>query len=72
MMAEKKTTEYLQTFFDVNQTIFSSLSLKEILKILVKKTVRALGAKAGSLRLIDEQTKRLELAASAEPQQEVS
>jgi len=63
-MAEDKTTEYLRTFFDVNQTIFSSLSLKEILKVLVKKTVSALGAKAGSLRLMDEQTKRLELAAS--------
>jgi signal transduction protein with GAF and PtsI domain len=63
-MAKQKTTEYLWTFFDVNQTIFSSLSLKEILKNLVKKTVSALGAKAGSLRLIDEQTKRLELAAS--------
>jgi signal transduction protein with GAF and PtsI domain len=64
MMAEDKTTEYLRTFFDVNQTIFSSLSLKEILKVLVKKTVSALGAKAGSLRLLDEQTKRLKLAAS--------
>lgn len=63
-MVKDKTTEYLRTFFDVNQTIFSSLSLKEILKILVKKTVSALGAKAGSLRLLDEQTKRLELAAS--------
>ena len=64
MMAERKTIEYLQTFFDVNQTLFSSLSLQEILKILVKKTVNALDAKAGSLRLLDEQTKRLELAAS--------
>jgi len=63
-MAEKRTTEYLQTFFDVNQTIFSSMSLREILKDLVKKTVSALGVKAGSLRLIDEQTGRLELAAS--------
>ena len=63
-MVEHKTTEYLRTFFDVNQTIFSSLSLKEILKVLVKKTVSALGAKAGSLRLLDEQTKCLELAAS--------
>ena len=63
-MVKDKTTEYLRTFFDVTQTIFSSLSLKEILKILVKKTVSALGAKAGSLRLLDEQTKRLELAAS--------
>jgi signal transduction protein with GAF and PtsI domain len=64
MMVKDKTTEYLRTFFDVNQTIFSSLALKEILKILVKKTVSALGAKAGSLRLLDEKTKRLELAAS--------
>jgi len=63
-MTELKTTEYLRTFFDVNQVIFSSLSLKEILKILVKKTVSAISAKAGSLRLIDENTKRLELAAS--------
>ena len=63
-MAEQKTSEYLRTFFDVNQTIFSSFSLKEILKILVKKTVSALGAKAGSLRLLDDQTKRLELVAS--------
>lgn len=63
-MAEQKTSEYLRTFFDVNQTIFSSLSLEDILKILVKKTVSALGAKAGSLRLLDDQTKRLKLAAS--------
>ena len=63
-MAEQKTGEYLRTFFDVNQTIFSSFSLKEILKIIVKKTVSALGAKAGSLRLLDDRTKRLELAAS--------
>ena len=63
-MAEKSTTEYLETFFDVNQAIFSSMSLKEILNMLVKRTVRALGVKAGSLRLINEQTKRLELAAS--------
>ena len=64
MMVELKMTEYLKTFFDVNQTIFSSLSLKEILKILVKETVSALGVKAGSLRLVNEQTKSLELAAS--------
>jgi len=64
VMAEEKATGYLRTFFDVTQTMFSSLSLKEILKILVKKTVSAIGAKAGSLRLIDEQTKRLELVAS--------
>jgi signal transduction protein with GAF and PtsI domain len=64
MMKEDKTIEYFRTFFDVSQAIFSSLSLKDILKILVKKTVRALGAKAGSLRLVNETTNRLELVAS--------
>ena len=63
-MAKRKTTEYLRAFFDVSQTIFSSLSLGEILKNLVTKTVNVLGAKAGSLRLLDEETKRLKLAAS--------
>jgi signal transduction protein with GAF and PtsI domain len=64
MMKEDKTIEYFRSFFDVSQAIFSSLSLKDILKILVKKTVSALGAKAGSLRLVNEKTNRLELVAS--------
>ena len=64
MMKEDKTIEYFRTFFDVSQAIFSSLSLKDILKILVKKTVSALGAKAGSLRLVNEKTNRMELVAS--------
>ena len=64
MMAKHKTIEYFRTFFDVSQAIFSSQSLKDILKLLIKRTVSALGAKAGSLRLVNEQTHRLELAAS--------
>lgn len=63
-MGKYKTIEYFRAFFEVSQTIFSSLSLKDILKLLVKRTVNALGAKAGSLRLLDEKTKRLELVAS--------
>lgn len=64
MMAKHKTIEYFRTFFDLSQAIFSSLSLKDILKLLIKRTTSALGAKAGSLRLVNEQTHRLELAAS--------
>jgi len=64
MIAEHKTIEYFRTFADVSQAIFSSLSLKDILRLLIKRTVIALNAKAGSLRLVNEQTHRLELAAS--------
>ncbi|HBH87511.1 MAG TPA: hypothetical protein DDY17_07925 [Syntrophaceae bacterium] len=64
IMVKYKTIEYFQAFFEVNQTIFSSLSIRDILKLLVKRTVNTLGAKAGSLRLLDEKTKRLELVAS--------
>jgi signal transduction protein with GAF and PtsI domain len=64
MMVKNKTIEYFKAFFDVSQTIFSSLSLKHILKILVRRAVSTLGTKAGSLRLVNEKTNRLELVAS--------
>ena len=63
-MGTHKTIEYFRAFFEVSQTIFSSLSLKEMLALLVKRTVKTLGAKAGSLRLLDEKTRQLELVAS--------
>ena len=47
-MVEHKTIKYFRTFFGVSQAILSSLSLKDILKLLVKRTVGALGVKAGS------------------------
>ncbi len=52
-MGTHKKIEYFRAFFEVSQTIFSSLSLKEMLALLVKRTVKTLGAKAGSLRLLD-------------------
>ena len=64
MMAKHKTIEHFRTFYEVSQAVFSSWALKDILDLLVKKTVSALGAKAGSLRLVDERTKRLELVVS--------
>jgi signal transduction protein with GAF and PtsI domain len=63
-MLQEKAIEYFRIFFEISQTILSSSSLEEILKLLVKRTVDALGANAGSLRMIDEKTNRLELAAS--------
>ncbi len=63
-MLQEKAIEYFRIFFEISQTILSSSSLEEILKLLVKRTVDALWANAGSLRMIDEKTNRLELAAS--------
>ena len=63
-MVRQKAIEYFQTFFEVSREILSSRSLMEILHFLVERTVSALDVKAGSLRLVDEATSRLELVAS--------
>jgi signal transduction protein with GAF and PtsI domain len=63
-MVQSESIEYFQTFFKVSQAILSFLSLQDILDFLVKQTVEALELKAGSLRLVDASTNRLELVAS--------
>jgi len=59
-----RSADYFRIFFEASQAVLSSRSLKEVLKLLVRRSVQALGVKAGSLRLVDEKTNRLELAAS--------
>ena len=61
---EPKATEYFRIFFETSHTILSSRDLHDILKLLVKRTVQALGVKAGSLMLVNDETNRLELVAS--------
>ena len=63
-MPRKKAIEYFRVFFETSQAILSSASLPEILRLLVQRTAEALGAKGGSLRLLDEQTHHLQLAAA--------
>ncbi len=63
-MSQKNVSEYFRLFFEAGQSILSSSSLQQTLDFLVQRTVAALEVKAGSLRLIDEKTKRLELVAS--------
>ncbi len=63
-MSQEKTVEYFKVFFEASQSVLSSSSLAETLESLVRKTVEALGIKAGSLRLVDEHTHQLELVAS--------
>ncbi|MEW6490544.1 MAG: GAF domain-containing protein [Thermodesulfobacteriota bacterium] len=59
-----RTQDSFRIFFEASQAVLSSRSLKDVLKLLVKRSVQALGVKAGSLRLVDEKTNRLELVAS--------
>jgi len=61
---EKKGIEHFEAFFEVSRSLLSSASLREILDLLVRRAVQVLDVKAGSLRLLDERTHRLELAAS--------
>lgn len=63
-MVQRKAIEYFRTFFEVSQAIISSRSLQDLLDFLVKRTVDALEVKAGSLRLVNETTNRLELVSS--------
>jgi signal transduction protein with GAF and PtsI domain len=60
----KRGIEHFEAFFEVSRSLLSSASLKEILELLVRRAVQVLNVKAGSLRLLDEKTHRLELAAS--------
>jgi len=59
-----RSADYFRIFFEASQTVLSSRSLREVLRHVVKRSVQALGAKAGTLRLVDEKTNRLELVAS--------
>jgi signal transduction protein with GAF and PtsI domain len=60
----KRGIEHFEAFFEVSRSLLSSASLNEILDLLVRRAVQVLDVKAGSLRLVDEKTHRLELVAS--------
>lgn len=62
-MTQTTSIEYFRLFFETAQTILASPALQPTLDALVERTVGALRVKAASLRLIDEQTGRLELVA---------
>ena len=48
-----QSPNYFRIFFETSQTLLSSLSVQKTLKLLVKRTVRALDLKAGSLQRTD-------------------
>jgi len=63
-MPQSRSVAYFKLFYETAQTILSSSSLQHTLDTLVERSVAALGLKGGSLRLVDEQTHRLEQVAS--------
>jgi len=58
------SSQYFRIFFEASHAVLSARSLHETLKLLVKRSVQALRVKAGSLRLVNDKTGELELAAS--------
>lgn len=55
---------YFRIFHEVSRAILSVLDHKEVLHLIVRRIVPALNLRAASLRLINEKTNDLELAAS--------
>lgn len=60
----RKEIAYFRVFHEVSRSILSVLDSKEVLRLIVKRIVPAMKLKAASLRLLDEKTNDLELAAS--------
>lgn len=60
----RKEIAYFRVFHEVSRSILSVLDSKEVLRLIVKRVVPAMRLKAASLRLLNEKTNDLELAAS--------
>jgi len=63
-MIQANTNEYFRLFYETAQAILSARNLQETLDSLVQSTAVALEVKAGSLRLIDEESNNLKQVAS--------
>jgi GAF domain-containing protein len=61
---QEKEVAYLQIFHEVSRAVLSVRDVRTVLGLIVEKIVRPLAIKASALRLLDERTQRLELAAS--------
>ena len=62
-MKESEYT-YLSAFMQITKAISSSLDLKQVLSLIVKKTCETTSSKGCTLMLLDEKDQRLELKAS--------
>jgi len=63
-MSQTNANEYFRLFFETAQAILSARNMQATIDSLVKRTVAALEVKAGSLRLVDEQSHGLKQVAA--------
>jgi GAF domain-containing protein len=61
---KRRELEYFGTFFEASHALLTSASLRQTLQLLVRRAVRVLRLKSGSLMLLNETTNRLGLMAS--------
>jgi len=59
-----KIWKQMQTLIEISHSISSTLSLNEVLSKIVENAAKALGFKAASIRLLDEERKTLEVKAT--------
>lgn len=55
--------EYLRVFEEITKAVSSSLNLHEVLNMIVRKIPEVMGLKGSSLRLLNRETRQLELVA---------
>jgi PAS domain S-box-containing protein len=61
--AVSREKEYLRVFEEITKAVSSTLNLKEVLDMIAQKIPQVMGLKGASLRLLNKDTKQLELAA---------
>jgi uncharacterized protein YigA (DUF484 family) len=59
-----KIWDQMNALMRISQSISSSLSLDEVLRMIVENAARTLGMKGASLRLLDEERKTLKVRAA--------
>jgi PAS domain S-box-containing protein len=59
---EKKV--YLESYQDICKSISASITLEEVLRLIVRNVVKVMNVKASSLRLLDKERQQLDLVAS--------
>jgi PAS domain S-box-containing protein len=61
--AVSREKEYLRVFEEITKAVSSTLNLKEVLDMIAQKIPQVMGLKGASLRLLNKDSKQLELAA---------
>ena len=67
-----KEKEYLKVFQEVTKTVSSTLHVREVLDMIVRKIPEVMKLKAATIRLLDHTGKKLRLVARLRPQRKIS